>query len=136
MIELVLALCLYRAHGALPDLRCTPGFADPFVTDTNVDRTICLPEYEDRVRPNVFWQQQTLRASRLHYGDTNPSAYRLDFLIPLSLGGAAVPGNAWPIPVRFNRPKNLAEGTLHRLVCEHVISLWAARALVSTDWRG
>jgi hypothetical protein len=39
------------SRGGLPDLRCTPGARNRSVKQSTIDRTICVPNWTDTVRP-------------------------------------------------------------------------------------
>src|SRR5712692_4628034 len=75
--------------GGLPDPLCTPGVADPRVTQDNIHATICVAGYTITVRPpssytDALKQQQI---SQYGYWDTSLADYEEDHLIPLELGG-------------------------------------------------
>jgi hypothetical protein len=66
------------------------------------------------------------------------TAYELDHLVPLELGGSNAPRNLWPQPRagRWNaRRKNRLERRLRRRVCSGELSLDAARQAIGQDWR-
>lgn len=141
------ARCHYRSGGALPDPVCTPGVSDPRVRETVEDTytarafavtaRVCTPGYAASVRPPTSYTGPLKREQMAAYHATGPpSAYQEDHLIPLELGGSPrSPSNLWPQPIRYAHAKDRVENLLHRLVCDHVISLWAARGLIATDWR-
>ena len=73
------------------------------------------------------------------YGQSGPlSAFELDHLIPLELGGApAALANLWPEPWDGGlgaRAKDKVENDLHARVCEHTLQLAAAQRAIATDW--
>lgn len=143
--------CHYRAGGALPDVACTPGVSDPRVkpiTDgafdrngpgaTNIATTICVPGWASAARPPSAYTWRLKIRQMAAYGARGATRnYQEDHLVPLELGGdPRAPGNLWPQPVRAAKVKDKIENELHDLVCSGRLSLWAARGLIATDWRG
>ncbi len=124
----------------LPDPVCTPGEADPRVTQDNVGATICRRGYSASVRPP---QEVThgikIRLTRVYgIGSVPFSQLELDHLIPLSLGGASTDANLWP---QFRSgPHNVDDKDavavrLNRRVCRGQLSLLAAQQAMATNWR-
>ena len=76
------------ARDGLPDPTCTPGVADPRVTQANIHETICRSGYSANVRPptSVTVPIKAERMSAYGYTDA-PANYELDHLISLELGG-------------------------------------------------
>jgi hypothetical protein len=73
------------------------------------------------------------------FAGRDPSAYELDHLISLELGGAPRdPANLWP-EASDPRPgfheKDQAENYLHKQVCSGAMSLRQAQSAIATDWR-
>jgi hypothetical protein len=130
--------CHARGHGrfALPDRDCTPGVAEPAVTQSNIASTICRAGYTKKVRPPSSVTAPEKRASMKAYGDTgSPRAYEYDHLISLELGGEANDTrNLWPEPGRSPNPKDRLENRLHRMVCDGTLTLRAAQRQIATDW--
>lgn len=129
-----------RAHDGLPDAACTPGATDPRVTQANIDTTMCRSGYTKTVRPPEHVTSSIKRERMDAYGAAGPpSAYELDHLIPLELGGApADVANMWPEPLAGSdgaHTKDQVENALHRRVCAHVLSLAAAQRAIATNWR-
>lgn len=129
-----------ETHNGLPDPACTPGATDPRVTQANIDATICRTGYTKTVRPPVHVTSSIKRERMDAYGATGPmSAYELDHLIPLEIGGApADVANLWPEPLNGADgalDKDQVENSLHRRVCAHVLSLAAAQRAIATNWR-
>jgi hypothetical protein len=123
----------------LADYSCTPGAADPDVTQNNIDSTICVPGYTATVRPPVSYTEPLKLASMQQYGDTDsPSNYEYDHLIPLELGGAPRDTkNLWPEP--YNLPngaheKDQEENSLHDAVCSGQMTLADAQNKIVADW--
>jgi hypothetical protein len=74
------------------------------------------------------------------YGDVGPaSAYELDHLIPLELGGAPrSPMNLWPEPWNGDdgaKTKDQIENELHSRVCAGLIPLKVAQQRIAANWR-
>jgi hypothetical protein len=69
--------------------RATPGFADPRVTQANIQTTICVSGYTAKVRPLSLYTRLLKQRQIKEYGyvDTNLADYEEDHLIPLELGG-------------------------------------------------
>ena len=132
--------CTYGAGGTEPDPRCTPGAADPTVTQANIASTICRTGgYSPSVRPPAVVTEPQKFASMHAYGSTGtPSAYEFDHLIPLELGGAPdTAANLWPEPLAGPQGalvKDQLENRLHDLVCDDHLPLAAAQQAIATDW--
>ena len=129
--------CEYR--GPEPDPSCTPGALNPEVTEETLDTTLCRSGgYTDSVRPPRGYTDALKPRFMAAYGvESEPyTAYELDHLIPLGLGGApADPRNLWPEPEYGpdGAPeKNALAGELNQEVCAGEISLAdAQRELLS-----
>jgi len=124
----------------LPDPVCTPGVADPRVTQDNILTTICVSGYTTRVRPSSRYTD-ALKAQQIKaygYTDTKLADYEEDHLIPLELGGHPTdPRNLWPEPltgVYTATKKDAVENSLHTKVCAGLIALAAAQATMATNW--
>lgn len=125
-----------HARGVLPDPACTPGVADPAVTQADIHATICVAGYSGRVRPPTSYTAPLKLAQMVRYGDTLPaSQYEEDHLISLELGGAPRdPLNLWPEPGASPNLKDATENRLHRAVCAGTMTLAAAQHAIATDW--
>lgn len=126
--------CHYR--GDLPDASCTPGEADPRVTQANILETICVSGYSAGVRPPLSVTEPIKRERVAAYGVSfTPLAdEELDHLLPLSLGGASTTTNLWPQPLPLARKKDELEVELQRLVCDGRVDLATAQHAITTDW--
>ena len=65
------------------------------------------------------------------------TAYNIDRLIPVSLGGSNSITNLWPQPLSgewYYAKKNKLEQRLHKLVCRGELDLEKAQQEISTDW--
>jgi hypothetical protein len=126
MIAYVVAAIVLRcvARGELPDPACTPGAVDPsaFVCGqpTRERRHV-----DEAMRRRVFAEYDVPWAER--------SAYEVDHLVPLCLGGSNELANLWP--ERSHAEKDRVEARLCRRVCAGEVSLdWAQRVMM-IDWR-
>jgi hypothetical protein len=124
----------------LPDPACTPGVADPRVTQDNIHSTICVSGYTTSVRPPSTYTDRLKRQQiqAYGYGDSSPPDYEEDHLIPLELGGSPTdPKNLWPEPRGGDFPasrKDAVENSLHAKVCAGLIMLAAAQVAIARNW--
>jgi hypothetical protein len=126
-----------RVRGVLPDPACTPGAANPAVTQANVHQTICVKGWTATVRPPVSYTAPLKVRSIRAYGyvDTDPRHYEFDHLIPLEVGGdPTAPANLWAEPTPTPNPKDRVEGALRQRVCSGRTTLRAAQAAIAIDW--
>ena len=133
------ASCRLQGGGALPDPACAPGATDPAVTQDDVRSTICVSGYTTLVRPPVSYTDPIKRDLVRRYGLSGPlSAYELDHLVPLEVGGAPRSvRNLWPQP-RDQHPgsdeKDHLENRLHDQVCQGRIALADAQRMFEQNW--
>lgn len=124
----------------LPDPKCTPGVADPRVTQDNIRSTICVAGYTATVRPaSAYTDALKVRQIKQYgYADTAPADYEEDHLIPLELGGNPTdPANLWPEPRFGSYPaskKDGVENALHSKVCSGSITLASAQREIAVNW--
>jgi hypothetical protein len=124
----------------LPDPICTPGLADPRVTQDNLQTTICVSGHTAKVRPSsLYTNALKLRQIREYgYTDTKLADYEEDHLIPLELGGHPTdPKNLWPEPLtgaHAATTKDGLENSLHTKVCAGLMTLAAAQAAIAKNW--
>jgi hypothetical protein len=117
----------------LPDPACTPGAANPAVTQATIRTTICRRGWTATVRPPQSVTGPMKRASARSYSFTGKSEY--DHLVPLELGGAAAdPRNLWVEPGSIPNLKDKVEGSLNHAVCSGRLSLVAAQLEIAHDW--
>ena len=127
-----------HAHDGLPDSACTPGAADPQVTQATITATICTRGWTATVRPIESVTEPIKRERMAAYGYTDSlAATELDHLIPLELGGASTVTNLWPQP--WAGPvgatvKDDLENRLNELVCSRRLPLQAAQEAIARDW--
>ncbi len=124
----------------LPDPVCTPGVADPRVTQDDILTTICVSGYTTKVRPSSAYTD-ALKVQQIKsygYTDTSLADYEEDHLIPLELGGHATdPKNLWPEPrsgIYSATKKDGVENSLHSRVCSGLMTLLVAQASIATNW--
>ena len=126
----------------LPNPQRTPGAVNPQVTQADIDSTICVSGWTSTVRPPSSYttslKEQQLATGYAYQGDTNPSDYEEDHLIPLELGGSpASVSNLWPQPYNVTdgaRIKDQVENKLHSLVCDGALSLTSAQQKIASNW--
>lgn len=129
----------HSANG-LPDPTCTPGVADPRVTQDNILTTLCVSGYTTTVRPSSRYTD-ALKAQQIKaygYTDTNLADYEEDHLIPLEIGGHPTdPKNLWPEPLTgpyTATKKDGLENSLHTKVCAGLMTLAAAQIAIAKNW--
>ena len=124
----------------LPDPSCTPGAANPDVTQANIQSTICVAGYTGTIRPPTSYTDNLKRQSIQLYGysDTNLSDYEEDHLIALEIGGNPTSVmNLWAEPHygSFNSlDKDGLENYLHSQVCSGKMTLTEAQHEMATNW--
>jgi hypothetical protein len=131
------AECHYR--GLLPDPVCSPGLANPEVTQDNIDETICIPGWTDSIRPDTSYTNPLKAEIMQAYGIPveQISEYRLDHIVPLSGGGHPTdPRNFYPQPEEDSYDKDYVEREINDAICEEppLISLNEAVRRMATDW--
>ncbi len=125
--------------GARPDHSCTPGALNQAVTQANINTTICHSGYTKTIRPPVSYTNPLKLRLMASYGERGPaSAYELDHLISLELGGNPTSRqNLWPepyAPTPGAHEKDKVENYLNKQVCNGTMSLAEAQRIISTDW--
>lgn len=130
--------CHARGSGlyVLPDPACTPGAANPAVSQADIATTICRTGWTRTVRPPESYTEPLKRHQMAAYGDTGTvSSYEEDHLIPLELGGNPTsPANLWPEPGASPNPKDRVESAARRAVCDGSVPLATAQADMASDW--
>jgi hypothetical protein len=127
--------CHTRDNGSMPDPHCTPGGIDPAVTQANIQSTICVSGYTERVRPpesqtEAFKFDQSYPAYSIPSGDES----ELDHLVPLELGGDNDAANLWPEVGSLPNPKDAVEDALNQAVCGGRVSLARAQRAIAHNW--
>ncbi len=127
--------CRARDDGRLPDRHCTPGAIDPAVTQADIQATICVSGYTEKVRPP---ESQTgkfkFTGAYPAYHMTAGTESELDHLVPLELGGANDAANLWPEAGSVPNPKDSVERALNRAVCDDRIPLSRAQRAIARNW--
>lgn len=137
---LLLILSFNCFAGDLPDPAITPGAINPNVTQSNIDKTVCIKGWTKTVRPPASYTNKLKKYQIREYGyqDTNPKNYEEDHLIPLSVGGNPTNvKNLWPQPRNSEwnaAKKDQLEFALYKAVCRNDISLEEARTAFATNW--
>ncbi|MGE0109027.1 MAG: HNH endonuclease [Bdellovibrionales bacterium] len=115
----------------LPHKVLTPGE----VRSTNVEE-ICQPGYSKSVRRT---SPQLKRSIYKKYGIKEwHKRYKIDHLIPLSIGGSDNAPNLWPSPL-FTSPmngydKDRLEFKLYRMVCHEDYDVKKAQKAIQENW--
>jgi hypothetical protein len=112
------------------DQQCTPGVLNPVVKRSTIEKTICKSSWTSTVRPPTrYTNPLKLRLMRAYgVGGKSPSAYELDHLISLELGGApSDPRNLWPESHGNSFKKDGLENSLKHKICAGQISLATAQ---------
>ena len=129
-----------HSSNGLPDPVCTPGWADPRVTQDNIRTTICVTGYTTTIRPSSGYTN-ALKVQQIKaygYSDTRLADYEEDHLIPLELGGHPTnPKNLWPEPrsgAHTATTKDGIENSLHSRVCAGLMTVAAAQTAIASNW--
>jgi hypothetical protein len=110
----------------------TPGAITSATTEQ-----VCKPGYATSVRPSssVAAALKTDRMSVYGIAVADRSAYQLDHVVSLELGGAPTSlRNLWPEPIEVARQKDKVENALHTAVCSGQLPLWKAQACEAFNW--
>ena len=123
----------------LPDPVCTPGAANPDVTQANIAETICVSGYTATIRPPTSYTTPLKIRQMAEYGFPGSTAdYEEDHLIPLEVGGdPRDPRNLWPEPyaATYNaRQKDTVENWAHAEVCAGRMPLADAQRQIAQNW--
>lgn len=127
-----------------PDAQRTPGFANPDITQENLQDTLCNSHWSTKsIRPPERYTEQ-LKIQQIReygYADTSLRDYEEDHLIPLEVGGNPTdPRNLWPEPYQTSIPdggarfKDKVENYFHEQVCAGRVPLAQAQHEIATDW--
>lgn len=118
----------------LPSKILTPGRTNPDVKQSTIGVTICVRNWTKTVRPSTSYTNTLkLKQMQQYHEAGSPSDYEEDHFIPLELGGApSDPKNLWPEPHSESKSSDPLETALKRKVCNHVLTLAAARRQIVT----
>ncbi len=124
-------LPLIRGGVSRPDPRLTPGAV------TSTDTTALCGLSRQAIRSAIPLHAQN--ALYVRYGYTTPQKqrkYTLDYLVPISLGGATTPANVWPAAMRGTGyyQKVQLDHVLRDLVCRRTISITVAQSDLERNW--
>lgn len=131
-------------QGTWPNPRCTPGRVNPAVTDATARITVCVTgwsgEQIDRLFPLALSDQVFRRLMDAEGLTGPPSAYVLDHLFPVELGGAVNDlRDLWVLPWQGPHgayAKDREATTLHARVCTGTLSVLGALQQMHADWSG
>jgi hypothetical protein len=112
---------------------------NPDVTPATLATTICMTGWTATVRPPTSYTEPLKRQMMAAYGvGTDTSAFELDHLVPLELGGApSDPRNLWPeahAPTPGSFEKDGLENYLKGEVCAGRLALATAQMEIASDW--
>jgi hypothetical protein len=118
------------------DRLCSPGVANPAVTQANLAQTICKPGWATSVRPPKSYTEGLKRKQMAQNGELGPlGAYREDHVISLSAGGAPRdPRNLFPQPAAASYEKDDREREIHASICSGAIPLVVGQQELATSW--
>jgi len=111
---------------------------DPSVTQDNYRSTLCGTGWAKAVGP--MWPVIVrIKREKVHTAglfDPNKGRFKLDYLIPLALGGAAAdPRNLALAPWAEVKEKEVIEACLSVAVCTGRVTLREAQQAIWKDWR-
>ena len=126
----------------LPNPVLTPGAVNQLVNQSNIYSTICVSGYTKTIRPSSYYTNKIkftqLRSGYTLRGDTNPSNYEEDHLVPLEVGGDPTSvKNLFPQPWLTTwsaGKKDRLENKIHSLVCSGAITLATGQKVFMTNW--
>lgn len=130
------------AIAALVSVMSHAGIAlNPDVTQDTVAKTICVPGYTSGVRPAVSYtngiKKKLLTAAGISLDQM--SAYELDHIVPLSIGGHPRSLENLQLQVWDGtdgaRIKDILEVRLNKLVCRHQLPLAEAQECIYQNWQ-
>lgn len=144
VVALIAASTAHAEPRQIPDPTLTPGLALDGITSDKLCPIVALPQrsISTATRRRVFEQYKVtdcvVSGSVPDGPPTCGALYELDHLIPHSLGGADDIKNLWP--ERLDGPcnakhKDKLEIAAHKEFCAGRLTLDAARALFTNDWR-
>lgn len=126
----------------LPNRVRTPGALNPAVSQATIATTVCRAGWTATIRPHPEYTTalkiRQLASGYTYRGDTKPSDYEEDHLIPLELGGSPTSTrNLWPEPYLGTGGalvKDRIENKLHELVCARVVGLATTQHVIAANW--
>jgi hypothetical protein len=127
----------------LPDPSCTPGVANPAVTQGNIGQTICVSGYTATIRPPSSYTDALKIQQMVAYGETTMTTADVeeDHLIPLEAGGdPRDPRNLWPEPwndagaLLGAHTKDKVENWARDQICSGRQTLAVIQQLIASNW--
>jgi hypothetical protein len=129
----------------LASLVTTHAFAtmalNPDVTQSTINKTICVPGYTQTVRPSTTYtngvKKKLMTAQGLSWNDR--SDYELDHVVPLTLGGS--PRSTDNLKLQpwegadGAKVKDKLEMRLNKLVCTGKVKLKDAQTCIYKNWQ-
>lgn len=114
-----------------PDPHLTPGS----VVNTNT-QAVCALSSHSRGRPGIPWTSAQKVYAEYKDNKKRQHKVKLNFLVPLDLGGSTDVSNIWPASLRGTGfyQKIETDQVLHDLVCRRSLSLAQAQHAEETDW--
>jgi hypothetical protein len=136
MTVVALALAAILAAQPAPAIHRNYAMTPGAITGATTEQ-VCKPGYATSVRPSSSSASRLKRDRMKAYGiaGADPSAYQLDHVVSLELGGAPTSlRNLWPEPIAIARQKDKVENSLHQAVCSGLLPLWKAQGCEAFNW--
>jgi hypothetical protein len=136
MTVVALALAAILAAQPAPAIHRNYAMTPGAITGATTEQ-VCKPGYATSVRPSSSSASRLKRDRMKAYGiaGADPSAYQLDHVVSLELGGAPTSlRNLWPEPIAVARQKDKVENSLHQAVCSGLLPLWKAQGCEAFNW--
>jgi len=111
---------------------------NPAVTQDTIASTICVPHWTATIRPPVEVTNAVKRRQFEAFGlpPELMGDFRLDHIIPLSLGGSAADEKNLQLQdSQDSEHKDAVERCLSRAVCDGRLSLAEAQRLIWSNWK-
>lgn len=147
-VVVLIALYASAAFAAdLPDVKLTPGAANPLVTQATLGSTICAtsvpgkPTWIHNQRPPASYTTKLKiqqLATTYKGSDQNPKDFEEDHLVSIENGGhPRDPKNLWP--QHWSDPwgakkKDRLENAIHRKICSGELTLKQGQDALAHDW--
>lgn len=119
LILLLPVAALAASDSLLPDPARTPGVMNPAVTQANLQKTICVPNWTKTVRPPASYTDKLKLQQMKDLGlKGDPHSFEEDHFVSIEMGGdPRDPKNLWPQPWPDARHKDVIENQIHRKLC-------------------
>ena len=146
-IVILISFTTYDSYAdELPNLKLTPGVARDVTVETLCTTSTKLVRLTTQATKTAVYKEYGITPKH-DPSCTGPShsCTEIDHLIPLEAGGADDINNLWPqeyevIPADPSWQKNgahkkdLLENKLHKLICNHSMTIQDAQQCISSDW--